>query len=297
MSANEEADPHQSRGERAKDPLQFDAYGLKNLRPAEHLRPLAKPAAEGFLAGFEGVDDDPKSLRELGRSVYQSLLRLIAGAFALPGDALRSTRRVLGGLGSVLPALARRLSGAHAEAERAEVAKQQQAMTPALTVIEPRDSVAALLDFRDELRARGIPCDIERVHGSWVIGIVQVEHAALATEGARQLLEDVGVPAGLLTADATPAPPPETPPPARVITPEVLVVVGDASVEAKAVVEVKEDAVKTEAVRVSDLRQQAAASEATARPPLVIPEQRVQEATLGAETSVTHKKPEERALE
>ena len=179
-----------SEGEQAdeqdRDGLAVDVYGVKG-------RSKLPPIQGG---------EQPESLRDLGRRVWRSLLKVCNDAVGLLADTFDAGRSVVQGIGGffkglgTLPgAAAKWIAQGREQADKAEAKKQLEHQSrPALAAPGPASLQAAheiekrLLAKLAELREMGVGVELVQRGDAWVVALVLPEQRdAAVILGAQEL--------------------------------------------------------------------------------------------------------------
>jgi hypothetical protein len=120
--------------------IQLDLYGVKV-----------------FISSAAGQDDqEPGSWREVGRAINADLRSITSGIFRLLKETLRSTTRLVRGVGKMPEALARRIEGAHEQADTLEGIKQIALGLPTANPIAKNEALLRIRKFLDKKAAGGL---------------------------------------------------------------------------------------------------------------------------------------------
>ena len=166
-------------GDSSHDGIQVDAYGVK-----ARLKPTAPDEPE------------PKTVKELLSSIRRNLLAAVHHVFGITTEALRSTRRLVRGVGDVggMPsAVVSRVEPAHARVDAREAEEQAKLDRPGSPPVLPSVVEQGLVETLQRLQSKGIPVELREVRpGVFVVLMVQPE---LRDTALRLVGEELALPA------------------------------------------------------------------------------------------------------
>ena len=158
--------------------IQVDLYGIKTkIQPTETDEP------------------PPRTWKETLAGVNHHLMRLTRDIVGFVADVPTKGREVLRGIATMPAAVARRVAGAHQQADRREDRRQDELETGAAPLPPASEAASALEDKLLALRAQGYAVELRKLgQGRWEIAIVRPEHLEHAHELAQQALPELGAP-------------------------------------------------------------------------------------------------------